>query len=131
MSAVLDFEFKTSEGKDAFDRGNRSAPLSSLLVEVPDFVAKMNEIKKSSQQIISFSLEHGSDQECLQRAAKKKAAKGSDFAVVNPISDESGPDSEKNRGFLLYEDHCVQIPHLSKDAFAWEVLQKVEEFAAN
>lgn len=124
LAAVLDFVVLPTQGK--IERG--AEILSLKLNATEDMVAWAVSQKKSTQKVVSFSLESASTwKECLERAHTKLLRKKSDLAVVNRAGlADQGPDATLNSVCILSPDGSLEELKLdSKSVIAAQILSSL------
>lgn len=124
-AAVSDFQPKKRvSGKLKKEQG----VLEELpLKRTPDILKALSRKKRKSQIIVGFAAE--SNFESLFDLAKEKMReKKMDFVVANPITEETGFESESNQGYFIFSDgRWEKIKPVPKRVFAQRILKAVSE----
>ncbi len=82
-AAVGDFRVERSmSGKIHRSDG----PVDLRLVPTEDVLADVARARGAEQRIVAFAVEVGDDEQVVDRASKKRIAKGADYIVANPAS---------------------------------------------
>jgi len=102
-AAVLDFDLKAHPGKLSRETLAQQGELRIPLQEVPDFVARMVTLRRTSnpQRVIAFAAESGTKEEILLRAEKKMLKKGVDALIANPVWPGLGPEAAHNEIWIM------------------------------
>lgn len=100
-AAVLDFESVPSVKKIERAELERLGKLEMEIHSVPDIVGKFGAKKTSSQKVIAFAAESGSESEILARAHLKMLKKSADAMIANPVWPGLGPESDENQVWIL------------------------------
>ena len=119
-AAVADFRpVNVERGK--LRRGGR---LTIECEPTPDVLAEVAATRRPGQVVVGFSLDEDTP-EARDRAAAKRAAKGCDLLVFNPLDTMDGGEV---RADLLWRDGRREaLPAMAKAAFARRLICEVEE----
>jgi phosphopantothenoylcysteine decarboxylase/phosphopantothenate--cysteine ligase len=99
------------------------------LTPAPDILATLAASRSSSQTLVGFAAEHGSE---LERAEGKRVRKGLDMVVFNDISDESiGFDSLENEVVLLTAGLQTPVRKADKREIATAILAAIIRLRSN
>ena len=133
MLAVLDFEFPHCDAlimsaavADArvvnySDIKIGKESLSTLsLVNNPDILKSLANVKKPGQIIVGFAAETISDAKELEASASAKlSSKSLDLIYVNNVSNGAVFGSEKTKGLIIdKERNVIEVPEISKDTLS-------------
>ncbi len=133
MLAVLDFEFPHCDAlimsaavADArvvnySDIKIGKESLSTLsLVNNPDILKSLANVKKPGQIIVGFAAETISDAKELEASASAKlSSKSLDLIYVNNVSNGAVFGSEKTKGLIIDKDqNVIEVPEISKDTLS-------------
>ena len=133
MLAVLDFEFPHCDAlimsaavADArvvnySDIKIGKESLSTLsLVNNPDILKSLANVKKPGQIIVGFAAETISDAKELEASASAKlSSKSLDLIYVNNVSKGAVFGSEKTKGLIIdKERNVIEVPEISKDTLS-------------
>jgi phosphopantothenoylcysteine decarboxylase/phosphopantothenate--cysteine ligase len=133
MLAVLDFEFPHCDAlimsaavADArvvnySDVKIGKESLSTLsLVNNPDILKSLANVKKPGQIIVGFAAETISDAKELEASASAKlSSKSLDLIYVNNVSNGAVFGSEKTKGLIIdKERNVIEVPEISKDTLS-------------
>jgi len=133
MLAVLDFEFPHCDAlimsaavADArivnySDIKIGKESLSTLsLVNNPDILKSLANVKKPGQIIVGFAAETISDAKELEASASAKlSSKSLDLIYVNNVSNGAVFGSEKTKGLIIdKERNVIKVPEISKDTLS-------------
>ena len=100
---------------------------SLQLVRTPDVAASANEHRREGQVFVGFAAE---SQDLVQNARDKMRRKGFDLVVANSIVDPgSGFGTDTNAAVLLSADGQREIPQMTKDLLAIEILTEASRIA--
>ena len=133
MLAVLDFEFPHCDAlimsaavADArvvnysdIKIGKESLSTVSL-VNNPDILKSLANVKKPGQIIVGFAAETISDAKELEASASAKlSSKSLDLIYVNNVSNGAVFGSEKTKGLIIdKERNVIEVPEISKDTLS-------------
>ena len=95
---------------------------------VPDLLRGLVDRRPSGQRILGFAALTGADDELLTRGGEKRASKGCDLLMVNPI-DRAGEGFGENHasGWLLGDGLQQRVPLTSKLTLAHHLLDALGE----
>lgn len=109
--------------------------MSLALWKTQDILSQLGRNKPHGQLLCGFAME---TEDALVNAGKKLAEKGADMIVVNDLREHgAGFAVDSNRVTILYPDHTVDLPLMSKEDVAYELCkqfaawQQGERYAVN
>ena len=108
----------------------KTGVLTLELVENPDVLAELGQLRRSGQVLVGFAAETGdADGGVLDHGRTKFARKGCDLLVVNEVGEPghaTGFEGDDNAATVLGADgSATTVPHGSKDALAdtvWDLV---------
>lgn len=120
-AAVSDYKVKNKQIHKIKKDGN---PLTIELIENPDILKEMSNIKKDSQTVIGFCAE---SQNLIDYAKEKIQKKNCDFICANDISQKDiGFSSDYNELFIIDKSlNISKIEKTSKQNAALKILEKI------
>lgn len=124
-AAVCDMRPKTIS-TSKLKKGRDDAMLNCIeLIENPDIIATLAKKKKAGQVIIGFAAETN---DVIENGTEKLKAKGADLMVANEVGEGICFGSDNNKAVLIEKDEISEMPEMSKDALAVEILNKALHF---
>lgn len=120
-AAVSDYKVKNKQTQKIKKDGN---PLTIELIENPDILREMSQIKKDDQIVIGFCAE---SQNLLEYAKEKIQKKGCDYICANDISKKDiGFSSDYNEIYIIDKNlNISKIEKTSKQEAALKILEKI------
>jgi phosphopantothenoylcysteine decarboxylase / phosphopantothenate---cysteine ligase len=105
----------------------QAAQMTIELVRNPDIIAELAAKKRGNTPImIGFAAE---TEQLLAHAKDKRARKGLNFILANPVGRNLGMETADNELWLLGEGVELHFPRADKQALAHAVLKKLSELA--
>ena len=101
------------------------APLDSVALEETEDILASLSARKGNRRVIGFAAE---TEHLLDYAKAKLARKGCDAIVANDVSREDSTfGSDTDKAWFVTADGAEELPLLSKDALAREILSRIKE----
>lgn len=99
--------------------------LTLSLARTPDILAWLGEHKKEGQFLCGFAME---TENLLENAEDKRKRKKADMIVANSLKEAgSGFGTDTNKAYLLSAAGCKEMPLLSKEELAYEILKTIQD----
>ena len=126
-AAVADWRRQGGESVQKAPKADLQRTLAEQLEPVPDLLKELQATKPDGQRLLGFAALSGSDDEIQALARDKRAAKGCDLLMANPIDrNGQGFGAAMNGGWLVKTDGSTEeMPVMDKLALAHRLLDQL------
>ncbi len=127
-AAIADIRTRGKTNKAKFPKKLLIKSLKEEIEIIPDLLEKLVQKKLKDQIILGFSALTGSDEDIKRLAMEKKANKGCDLLMANPVDKKNqGFESNLNGGWLFGpKDRIQKISVNSKFSIAHKLLDELK-----
>ena len=126
-AAVADWRRQGGASVQKAPKADLQRTLAEQLEPVPDLLKELQATKPDGQRLLGFAALSGSDDEIQALARDKRAAKGCDLLMANPIDrNGQGFGAAMNGGWLVKTDGSTEeMPVMDKLALAHRLLDQL------
>lgn len=126
-AAVADWRRQGGASVQKAPKADLQRTLAEQLEPVPDLLKELQATKPDGQRLLGFAALSGSDDEIQALARDKRAAKGCDLLMANPIDrNGQGFGAAMNGGWLIKTDGSTEeMPVMDKLALAHRLLDQL------
>ena len=126
-AAVADWRRQGGASVQKAPKADLQRTLAEQLEPVPDLLKELQATKPDGQRLLGFAALSGSDDEIQTLARDKRAAKGCDLLMANPIDrNGQGFGAAMNGGWLVTTDGSTEeVPVMDKLALAHRLLDQL------
>ncbi|EAU72744.1 bifunctional phosphopantothenoylcysteine decarboxylase/phosphopantothenate--cysteine ligase CoaBC [Synechococcus sp. RS9916] len=126
-AAVADWRRQGGASVQKAPKADLQRTLAEQLEPVPDLLKELQATKPDGQRLLGFAALSGSDDEIQALARDKRAAKGCDLLMANPIDrNGQGFGAAMNGGWLVKTDGSTEgVPVMDKLALAHRLLDQL------
>lgn len=126
-AAVADWRRQGGASVHKAPKADLQRTLAEQLEPVPDLLKELQATKPDGQRLLGFAALSGSDDEIQALARDKRAAKGCDLLMANPIDrNGQGFGAAMNGGWLVKTDGSTEeMPVMDKLALAHRLLDQL------
>ena len=126
-AAVADWRRQGGASEHKAPKADLQRTLAEQLEPVPDLLKELQATKPDGQRLLGFAALSGSDDEIQALARDKRAAKGCDLLMANPIDrNGQGFGAAMNGGWLVKTDGSTEeMPVMDKLALAHRLLDQL------
>ena len=132
-AAIVDLRKKNGPEKGKLSKENLLHSINDTFEVVPDLLSEIVARRSENQIILGFTALTGTDAEIQHLGKIKKASKGCDLLMANPIDrNNQGLESNSNGGWLLGPNANIKLmPVNSKLTLANQLLDELKALLGN